>query len=119
MNIPVADFSPWTDPQDKAGRLRVAQEIVDAFKNVGFVYLVNHSLPGSVLDEAFDWTKRFFSLSEEDKMKAPHPEGWAVHRGYSWLGLEKILHVSAGNNDELLKEMKQVPDVKVNINWSD
>ncbi|ODM22704.1 hypothetical protein SI65_00293 [Aspergillus cristatus] len=100
MNIPVVDFSPWKDPQDRIGRLRVAQEIVDAFKNVGFVYLVNHSLPEPVLDEAFDWTKRFFSLPEEDKMKAPHPEGWAVYRGYSWPGLEKISH------------MKQVPDVK-------
>jgi len=45
----------------------------------------------------------FFSLSNEDKMEAPHPEGWAVHRGYSWQGLEKNPHVSARNNDELLK----------------
>lgn len=63
MNIPVVDFSPWKDPQDRTGHPQVAQEIVDTFK--------------------FDWTKRFFSLFEEDKMKAPHPEGWAVHRGYS------------------------------------
>lgn len=92
MKIPVVDFSPWKDPQDRTGRLRVAQEIVDTFKNVGFVYLVNHSLPGIVLDEAFDWTKRFFfSLFEEDKMKAPHPKRRAVvHRGYPWPGLEKI-----------------------------
>lgn len=96
MNIPIVDFSAWKDPQDKAGRLRAAQEIVDACKKVGFVYIVNHSLPEAVLDKAFDWTKRFFSLSEEEKMKAPYPEGWAVHRGYSWPGLEQISHVNAG-----------------------
>ena len=113
MDIPIVDFSSWNDPQDKGGRLRVAQETVNACKNVGFVYLVNHSLPDTVIEEAFDRTRSFFSLSQEDKMKAPHPEGWAVHRGYSWPGLEKISHVSAGNDDDLLKQVKQIPDVKV------
>jgi len=68
------------------------------------LYLVNHSLPKPVLDVAFDWTKRFFSLPEEDKMKAPSSPR---------MGSVEISHVSAGNNDELLKQMKQVSAVKV------
>ena len=114
--IPIVDFSAWSsNTQDPEGRLRAAQELVDACKKVGFVYIINHSLPEKVLDGAFDYAKRFFSLPEEDKMKVPHPEGWAVHRGYSWPGLEKISHVDVGDDEDKLKELKQVPDVKVSI----
>lgn len=116
MNIPVVDFSSWSggdSAQDKEGRLQAAQEIVNAFKEVGFVYLINHSLSETNLDGAFDTAERFFSLPDEDKMQIPHPEGWAVHRGYSWPGLEKISHVSYGDDEDKLKELKQVPDVKV------
>ncbi|BCR82882.1 uncharacterized protein ACHE_10284A [Aspergillus chevalieri] len=37
INILVVNISLWKDPQDRIGRLQVAQEIVDASKNVGFV----------------------------------------------------------------------------------
>lgn len=116
MNIPIVDFSPWSgddSTQDKEGRLQAAQEIVNAFKTVGFVYLVNHSLSEANLGNGFDVAQRFFSLPEKEKMKVPHPEGWKVHRGYSWPGLEKISHVRHGDNEDKLKELKQVPDVKV------
>lgn len=49
-----------------------AKEIVDACRKVEFVYIVNHALPDSLLDEAFEWSRRFFALSQEDKLKAPH-----------------------------------------------
>lgn len=52
-------------------------------------------------------------------MKAPHPEGWAVHRGYSWPGLEKVSQEKtrgegSGNGDEeLVKKLREVVDCKV------
>lgn len=113
-SIPVVDFSAWSnDTQDTEGRVRAAQELVDACEKVGFVYLINHSISENVLDGAFDSAKHFFSLPEEEKMKVPHPEGWMVHRGYSWPGLEKISHVNVGEDEDKLKELRQVPDVKV------
>lgn len=110
--IPVVDFGQW----NSAGphRLHTARAIVDACQKVGFVYIINHSLPESLLDEAFDWSRRFFDLPEHEKLKAPHPEGWAVHRGYSWPGLEKVSQeLSADNDLERAKQLRETPDCKV------
>ncbi|KAL2828923.1 hypothetical protein BDW59DRAFT_142513 [Aspergillus cavernicola] len=113
MELPVVDFSSWHDSQDGAYRQRVAQELVDACQRVGFVRITNHSLPEATLNEAFGWMERLFALPEEEKMKAPHPAGWAVHRGYSWPGLEKVSQtLSTGNDEEVRKKLREVPDVK-------
>ena len=116
MEIPVVDLSPWKQAHDQQARQKVAQEIVDACKKVGFVYITNHSIPEPVLDKAFDWSRRFFELSMEEKSKAPHPEGWAVHRGYSCPGLEKVSQaVSGGDDEDVVKKLRQTPDFKVRI----
>ncbi|KAJ0420160.1 hypothetical protein BJY00DRAFT_301771 [Aspergillus carlsbadensis] len=113
MDLPVVDFSSWTTSQDKASRRRVAQQLVEACQQVGFVRIINHSLPEAILDDAFDCIKRLFALPEEEKMKAPHPEGWAVHRGYSWPGLEKVTQVkSSAEYEEVRDGLREVPDVK-------
>jgi isopenicillin N synthase-like dioxygenase len=87
---------------------------------VGFVYIINHSLPGALLDEAFHWSRLFFDLPMGEKLRAPHPEGWAVHRGYSWPGLEKVSQaVSADNDDdERTTQLREVPDIKVGSRWA-
>jgi isopenicillin N synthase-like dioxygenase len=112
--IPIVDFSSWKNSSDHTARLQVAKQIVSASREVGFVYIINHALPDSLLDEAFEWSRRFFALSEEDKLKAPHPEGWAVHRGYSWPGLEKVSQaMSEENDEERIKMLREVTDFKV------
>lgn len=93
----MVDFGGWNT---KPSRQRIAQEIVAAYKTLGFVYIVNHSLPESMLDEAFNWSKPFFELPQDEKLKAPHPEGWAVHRGYSWPGLEKVSQAMSTSDDQ-------------------
>jgi isopenicillin N synthase-like dioxygenase len=81
---------------------------------VGFVYIINHSLPGTLLDEAFHWSRLFFELPMTEKLRAPHPDGWAVHRGYSRPGLEKVSQaVSADNDEERAAQLREVPDIKV------
>jgi isopenicillin N synthase-like dioxygenase len=112
--IPVVDFSPWIHNPDQASRLKVAKEIVEASKGLGFVYITNHSVSDSLLDEAFEWSRRFFALSTEDKLRAPHPEGWAIHRGYSWPGLEKVSDgLSEGDDAERIKKLREIADFKV------
>ncbi|KAJ5935417.1 Oxoglutarate/iron-dependent dioxygenase [Penicillium verhagenii] len=111
--IPIVDFARWNS--DDTSRLLIAREIVAACQKVGFVYIVNHSLPESLLDDAFHWSQIFFELSQEEKLQAPHPEGWAVHRGYSWPGLEKVSGLeatSAEDDQERAKELREVPDIK-------
>lgn len=48
-------------------------------------------------------------------MQAPHPEGYAVHRGYSHPGLEKVSNaMSKGEGDEdAEKKLREVVDCKV------
>ncbi|KAL5359594.1 hypothetical protein BJX96DRAFT_148735 [Aspergillus floccosus] len=113
MKIPMVDFSAWANTQDKASRRRIAQQLIEACQTVGFVYIMNHSLPGHAIDEAFNWSKRFFDLPLDVKMKAPHPEGWAIHRGYSWPGLEKVSQtLSTGDDEETRKKLREIPDAK-------
>ncbi|KAL4862723.1 hypothetical protein BDV12DRAFT_190233 [Aspergillus spectabilis] len=103
--IPVVDFS--SSPE------RVAKELLDACQQTGFVRIINHPLSESALDEAFESAKRLFALPDDDKMKAPHPKGWTILRGYSWPGLEKVSQaMTTGDNEEARKQLREVPDVK-------
>ncbi len=50
--VPVVDFSLFTHGSPEQ-RIQTGQDIVKAFKEVGFVYLVNHQVGGEEIDEAF------------------------------------------------------------------
>ncbi|KAI2624876.1 Clavaminate synthase-like protein [Hypoxylon sp. NC1633] len=110
--IPCVDFSTWSkgSVEDKK---RIAHELTNACRGVGFVYIVNHGVPGDLLQEAFGWSKKLFDLPQDTKMLAPHPPGPTVHRGYSWPGLEKVSQDIIKDGDEA-KEAKNrmVEDVK-------
>ncbi|KAI1113954.1 hypothetical protein F5Y14DRAFT_441535 [Nemania sp. NC0429] len=110
--IPAVDMGPWTDGS-ATDRKRIASELVDACRRVGFVYVVNHGVPTDLLNEAFAWSRRLFDLPLEKKMLAPHPPGPSVHRGYSWPGLEKVSQiVYAAGEEEKQVEDRRVSDVK-------
>ena len=113
-SIPVVDFSGWEGGTVKQGQA-VAHQLVEACRNVGFVYITNHGISSENLAQAFEWSKKLFDLKQEEKMLAPHPEGFAVHRGYSWPGLEKVSNAMGDEDDveKLKKELRQVSDIKV------
>ena len=109
--IPIVDFAKWSSSSSNAERLAVAKELVAACQSVGFVYIVNHGLPQELLDQAFDTAKHLFELPLQEKMKAPHPDGPDVHRGYSRPGLEKVSQYMAGDESEGEK-LRSVVDCK-------
>ncbi|TKA81615.1 hypothetical protein B0A55_03553 [Friedmanniomyces simplex] len=109
--IPIVDFSRWHTNTSKADQFSVARDLTDACRTVGFVYITNHGLPQPLLDQAFNAAKRLFSLTHEEKMQAPHPDGPEVHRGYSFPGLEKVSQY-AGGDDEVGEQLRQVSDCK-------
>ncbi|GAW24260.1 hypothetical protein ANO14919_138430 [Xylariales sp. No.14919] len=110
-SIPVVDLGSWPGGS-AADRERIASELTDACRRVGFVYVVNHGVPPALLDEAFAWSRRLFDLPLEKKMLAPHPPaGSAVHRGYSWPGLEKVSQTVYADGEE--DRAKQVEDRRV------
>ncbi|TGJ84016.1 hypothetical protein E0Z10_g4743 [Xylaria hypoxylon] len=113
--IPVVDLSSWTDGS-ATDRKRIASELTDACRRVGFVYVVNHGVPADLLEEAFAWSRRLFDLPLEKKMLAPHPSGSSVHRGYSWPGLEKVSQtVYADGEEDKQVDDRKVSDVKLRM----
>jgi hypothetical protein len=113
--IPIIDFSTFKPESSLEERKAVANDLAAACRRVGFVYIINHGLSPSLLAEAFAWTKKLYALGHEEKMQAPHPEGYAVHRGYSHPGLEKVSNaMSTGEGDEdTKKKLREVVDCKV------
>ncbi|TVY46716.1 2-oxoglutarate-Fe(II) type oxidoreductase [Lachnellula occidentalis] len=111
ISIPIIDFSRWSSCSSTEQRASVAKELVAACHDVGFVTLINHGVSPSLLDEAFEWSKRLFELQTEEKMLAPHPDGAAVHRGYSYPGLEKVSQVIS-SDPEVGESLRAVTDCK-------
>ncbi|KAF2458471.1 hypothetical protein BDY21DRAFT_410360 [Lineolata rhizophorae] len=107
--VPVVDFGPFLDGKGE-DKQRVAKEIDNAFKTVGFVCLVNYGIKQEEVDKCFEWSRRFFDLPMESKMLAPHPPTAAHHRGYSGVGLEKASH--SDFDEKPHEELRQTPDVK-------
>lgn len=73
-SLPVIDFNRWYQGSLEEKK-KVAGDLVEACRLVGFVYIINHGVAPDLLDEAFGWSKKLFDLSEEKKMLAPHPPG--------------------------------------------
>ena len=115
MAVPVVDFSSWRPDAALEDKKAVAAQLVDACRNVGFVTITNHSVSPERLKEAFAISKQLFDLPREQKMLAPHPPGFAVHRGYSWPGLEKVSNAMGDETDKvnLKGELRSVSDIKV------
>lgn len=113
--IPVVDFADWTSDASVEQKKAIADKLIEACQNVGFVYIINHHLSSERLAQAFEWSKKLFDLKLEQKMLAPHPAGFTVHRGYSWPGLEKVSDAMGDEDDvaDLAKNLRQISDVKV------
>ena len=113
-SIPIVDFAGWNPDGSTEQRTKIAEQLTEGCRNVGFVYIINHRVSPQRLAQAFEWSKKLFDLKLEQKMLAPHPSGHAVHRGYSWPGLEKVSNAMGDEDDaDLTKKLRQISDVKV------
>ncbi|KZO95906.1 flavonol synthase/flavanone 3-hydroxylase [Calocera viscosa TUFC12733] len=83
--VPIVDFGLFLNPPSADMKKTTAGAIVQAFSTVGFVYLVNHGISQDEVDECYDWSKKFFALSVEEKMRClrVHPPTGPYHRGFS------------------------------------
>lgn len=81
--IPKVDCTLISSPY-KQDRLRIAQQVGKAFREVGFLYAVSHSIPESIEKEVYRTTREFFDLPHEEKMKV-HNSTSSVRRGYQYL----------------------------------
>ncbi len=55
-SIPIIDFTPLlSDKTDDEAFFETSKDLYKAFKEVGFAYIRNHSVPEDVVEEAFEW----------------------------------------------------------------
>ncbi|KAH6447338.1 hypothetical protein HBI57_214760 [Parastagonospora nodorum] len=107
--IPIVDFAKASGSTQEEKK-EIAGQIDDAFRRVGFVYLKNHGVPDDQVEACFGWSKKFFELSFETKMLAPHPPGGSHHRGYSAPGVEKVSQHEYDANE--ISKLRDIPDFK-------
>ena len=70
-SIPVIDisYSYFVKNREAAAQRKIADELRKACIDVGFFYISGHGIPSDELDEAIDWSHRFFELPLDVKMQ--------------------------------------------------
>ncbi|KAL4966111.1 isopenicillin N synthase family dioxygenase [Aspergillus stella-maris] len=123
MDIPVLDYTDFVS-ENRERKDDFCKKLCGALSSLGFVKIRNHSIPDEVLDEVFDWSKRFFGLPLDSKLLAAHPVLPNPHRGWSCVGQEKLSVIRQGkavfdlkesfdqgpSNDELYPNIFPPPD---------
>ena len=81
--LPVVDLTPGPGADE-----RIAGEIGQAARGVGFFFVTGHGIPTTLIDEVFGESARFFALDLEEKEKrsirtSPHNRGYVAMQGES------------------------------------
>ncbi|KAL4921358.1 hypothetical protein BDW62DRAFT_197936 [Aspergillus aurantiobrunneus] len=108
MDIPVLDFADFAS-DSQARQDEFCRRLYASLSSLGFVKIRNHSIPDEVLDQVFDWSKRFFNMPLEDKLHAAHPVQPNPHRGWSCVGQEKLSVIRQGKAIFDLKVLPSLP----------
>lgn len=82
MQIPTIDLS-----RAEVEESVVIDQLVNAFETVGFATLINHGVGSTLIDKAFAASKKFFSLSLDNKLKYAF-QGHESNRGFIATGSE-------------------------------
>lgn len=107
--IPVVDVAPLF--QGDLGLIPVAQAIGEAYRNVGFAYIVNHGIPESLVHRLFNASAGFHALPRAEKMKI---EINPFHRGFvpintSTARTSSVARVTRPNQSESFMMMHELP----------
>lgn len=73
-SVPIIDISPLHNG-NKAQRDAVVEQLMKAATEIGFLQVVNHGIPATLIDGMFEQSARFFSLPLETKRKCTHDAG--------------------------------------------
>ncbi|MGD9792664.1 MAG: isopenicillin N synthase family dioxygenase [Acidimicrobiia bacterium] len=108
--VPVVDISGWADG-DASTRARIARQIDDAARDVGFLQIVGHGVPASIIDAMLDASDGFFARPLEEKLRfaTPAPE---IDRGFSAQGTESLTYsLGVDSPPDLFEAFNIGPDV--------
>jgi isopenicillin N synthase-like dioxygenase len=105
--IPVVDLSKFTHgtPDEREA---FVEAIGSAFHEVGFVGVINHGIPKTLVDDFYREAKAFFAMPVDVKEKYEIPE-LAGQRGYTSFGKEHAKHTKVADLKEFFQIGQQVP----------
>ncbi|MEM9566412.1 MAG: 2OG-Fe(II) oxygenase family protein [Actinomycetota bacterium] len=86
--VPTIDVSAWTGG-DGVARDAIAGAVDDAARTVGFMQIVGHGIPASVLDGVTGAMDEFFAQPLDDKL-ALVPSRSSINRGYTGTRSERL-----------------------------
>jgi isopenicillin N synthase-like dioxygenase len=88
-SIPIIDL-------EIANRSELARKIGKACREFGFFGLVNHGIETQVIQQAFDASRQFFALSQDEKL-ALHIRNSRCNRGFDPIGWQSLDLSKEGN----------------------
>ncbi|THH19770.1 hypothetical protein EW146_g1443 [Bondarzewia mesenterica] len=108
LRIPLIDFSKYRQATSLSEKRKVADEVVNGFKDVGFIYLEGHGIPDATLSIGRQ-SADFFRLPTEAKLKLSW-EDPRSNRGYVRVGRERT--TQSADPVEIAKLRATAPDSK-------
>ncbi|KAF2670300.1 Clavaminate synthase-like protein [Microthyrium microscopicum] len=108
--IPLIDFAPFRGGS-AADKKAVANDIVNGFRNAGFIYLKNHGISPAAVASVFGQSAKFFQLPQDQKDKLAWYSAEA-NRGYTAHGREKVSMADVEDVDALRESN---PDLKESL----
>src|SRR5579871_5167908 len=111
FKIPIVDFSVFLKGGETE-KNKAANDILNGFTSSGFIYLRNTGLPKGLVSNVFSWSKKFFDLPMEEKVKLAWetPES---NRGYVAPGREKVSLLL--DEAEIDRVREAAPDLKESL----
>jgi len=108
--IPTLDIGPYLN-DEPGGREKVAAELGEISRTIGFFYVKNHGIPQDVIDRIFAESRRFHSLPVEEKEQIPFVATDTYKSGYQGQEGER-----ATANVNIIRNAKPNLYSKFNIN---
>ncbi|KDQ64401.1 hypothetical protein JAAARDRAFT_145047 [Jaapia argillacea MUCL 33604] len=109
FRIPLIDFSKFRSAASLAEKKRTADDVVNGFKEVGFIYLKHHGIPESIVSNTFKKSADFFALPQDTKDYLAWDDPRS-NRGYVCIGRERVTQSS--DAAEIAALRSKAPDTK-------
>ncbi|KAF5393152.1 hypothetical protein D9757_001328 [Collybiopsis confluens] len=109
FRIPVINFANFRAAKSDSEKKETANQIVDAFKTSGFIYVSDHGIPHDTVSSVFRKSAEFFKLPEEAKSQLAW-EDPRSNRGYVKIGRERV--TQSADAQEISNLRNKAPDFK-------
>jgi isopenicillin N synthase-like dioxygenase len=106
--IPVVDLSQYTEGSE-ADKNKFVHALGTAYEEVGFVAVVNHGIPQTLIKKLYEQVEAFFSLTENQKKQYEKIE-LAGQRGYTSFGREHAKGFDAPDLKEFFQFGQKIED---------